>query len=258
MKLHYADYGRDQSTTLVILHGLLGSERNWHSLAREFEKHVHVVAIDLRNHGASPHDPVHTIEAMRLDLEEFVEDHALDRFFLLGHSMGGHAAMDYSFHHPGRLRGLIVEDIAPRSYGTGLTTILSAMTELDLSAFHEKKQVDSALAGQVADPVVRHFLLTNLVRHGRELGWRAHLPALMDFAKNEIARFRADDLARYEGPTLFIGGQLSVYNLSREERLILKHFPNARVDMVERANHWVHFDAKEIFCRLVLDFVADH
>ncbi len=256
MRLHYADYGRDHATTLIILHGLLGSERNWHSLARELEKRVHVIALDLRNHGLSPHDDIHTIESMRIDLEEFVEDHALDGFFLLGHSMGGHVAMDYAFHHPGRLHGLIVEDITPRSYGTGLTSIISAMMNIDLPLFHEKRNVDAALAVNVPDPVVRHFLMTNLVRHGDRLAWRANLPVLMHFVQNDIPRFKADEKARFEGPTMFIGGQKSAYNIADESALILKHFPGAEIVMVENARHWVHFDAKETFIGLVNDFCS--
>jgi pimeloyl-ACP methyl ester carboxylesterase len=255
MQLHFAEYGSDLPDTLVILHGLLGSERNWHSLAKIFAAHVRVLVPDLRNHGASPHDPDHSIRSMRQDLEEFVEWRRPDRFFLLGHSMGGHVAMDYAFHAAERLRGLIVEDIAPRSYGTGLTRTIRSMMTVDLQRYHEKRQIDEALRDDVPDTVVRHFLLTNLVRHEHTLAWRVNLPALLSFAENEIARFRAEDLHRYDGPTLFIGGGRSVYNISREERLIFKHFPRARIEMVEQANHWVHFDAKESFTRLVVDFL---
>lgn len=257
MKLHFAEYGHGNKT-LVILHGLLGSERNWHSLAREMSGELHIYALDLRNHGASPHHPAHTIEAMGDDLELFVDDHIHEHFYLLGHSMGGHVAMHYAFRHGETLHGLIVEDIAPRSYGQGLTKILYAMRDIDLTQYTEKKGVDVELAKRVPNPVVRHFLMTNLVRHENHLSWRVNIPALTEFAENEISRFRADVGARYEGPTLFIGGELSDYDLSKERSLISHYFPNSKLEIVRGANHWIHFDSKAAFMKLVLDFINAH
>lgn len=258
MKLHYADYGRDKGTVLIILHGLLGSERNWHTLARRFEQHVHVLALDLRNHGHSPHDARHSVQAMREDLHEFVESHALQQFFLLGHSMGGHVAMDFAFHHPGRLEGLIVEDIAPRPHGSGLSALLEAMMSVDLSMIHEKRHVDEALSDRIPDPVVRHFVMTNLVRHDDRLMWRANLPALHEYVLTESSGFQASEKSRYDGPALFIGGTLSSVHLGGDRPLILRYFPNSRLEMVDNAHHWVHYDAKDQFFSLVMEFIHAH
>ena len=106
MKLHAIEYGAG-SETLVILHGLLGSAQNWHSAARMLDSKVRVVIPDQRNHGISPHDPEHSIEAMRRDLEKLIDQRHLKKFYLLGHSMGGHVAMNFAFHYPEKLHGLI-------------------------------------------------------------------------------------------------------------------------------------------------------
>ncbi|MBX7152878.1 alpha/beta fold hydrolase [bacterium] len=257
MKLHFVEYGQGDKT-LVILHGLLGSERNWHSLAREMSREIHIYALDLRNHGASPHHPVHTFDAMCDDLELFIDEHIHEHFYLLGHSMGGQTAMKYAFRHGETLRGLIIEDIAPRSYDRGLTKIFNALHDIDLTKFTEKKDVDAALSEWVPNPAVRHFLMTNLVRHENQLSWRVNVPALTDFAENEIARFRVDANERYDGPTLFIGGELSGYDLSKERHLITQYFPQSRLEMIQGANHWIHFDSKAVFMQLVLDFINAH
>ena len=258
MKLHFVEYGKGHKKTIVILHGLLGSERNWHTVARHLSDHFHLLIPDQRNHGVSPHNQEHSIIAMREDLEIFIAEHVHHKFYLVGHSMGGHVAMNYAFHHPETLHALVVEDIAPRSYGTGLIEIIQAMEDVDLTEFKEKKHVEHSLETKIRSKAVRQFVMTNLVRHHDLLSWRVNLPALKHFAENEIVRFKAHDYHRFNGPTLFIGGEISQYNLTKDEMLIKKHFPMARVEMVERAGHWIHHENPERFLNLVMHFIREH
>jgi len=253
MKLHYREYGGSE-LTLVILHGLLGSERNWHGVAKQLAPYFHLVIPDLRNHGVSGHEEDHSISAMCEDLEELVDDLDVDGFFLLGHSMGGHVAMQYAYQHSGQVNALIIEDIAPRSYGTGLIEILEGMAALRLSDYREKKQVDEALLRAIPNQAVRHFVLTNLVRDNDRLFWRVNLPALREFSQNEVARFESSPRDVYEGPTLFLGGMNSMYRLDADEALIRQHFPSAEIRMVPDAGHWIHYEAPEAFCDAVKRF----
>jgi pimeloyl-ACP methyl ester carboxylesterase len=255
MKLHFVEYGKNHRKTVIILHGLLGSERNWHTIAKKLSEHYHLLIPDQRNHGVSPHDPVHSIVSMREDLEVFVDEHIHHRFYLIGHSMGGHVAMNYAFYHPETLNALIVEDIAPRSYGTGLVEIIQAMESVDLSRFKEKKQVEHELEDGIRNKDVRQFVMTNLVRHHDQLSWRVNLPALKHFAENEIVRFKAHDYHQFNGPTLFIGGERSQYNLRKDEKLIRKHFPQAQIEMVDDAGHWIHHESPGRFYELVTNFI---
>jgi len=254
MKLHFSAYGGGDKT-LIILHGLLGSERNWYSVAKKLSVHFRLLIPDQRNHGVSPHDDDHSILSMRRDLEEFIADHKVDRFYLLGHSMGGHVAMNYAFAHPEDVRALIVEDIAPRSYDTGLIEILRAMNHVDLSKFTEKKQVEAALAPEIKSQAVRSFVITNLVREKDHLFWRVNLPALMKFTAEEITRFRSYETDHYNGPTLFIGGEKSYYKLSNDAEVIKRHFPHAEIKMIENAGHWIHHEAVDEFCDVILNFL---
>ncbi len=254
MKLHYSEYGGPK-WTLLILHGLLGSERNWHTVARRLTPDFHMIIPDLRNHGQSGHDEEHGIQVMCDDIEELVEDLDLDPFFLLGHSMGGHVAMEYAYRHPGRLKGLVIEDIAPRGYASGLVDILEGMSALHLSNYREKKHVEEALRTAIPDPAVRHFVLTNLVRNGDRLYWRVNLPALLEFTQNEIRRFESTPGDVYDGPTLFVGGMNSKYRLDADEHVIRRHFPTAEIRMVENAGHWIHHEAADVFCDIVKRFL---
>ncbi|MBI4417520.1 MAG: alpha/beta fold hydrolase, partial [Ignavibacteriales bacterium] len=115
VQLFFRQYGSGKP--IIILHGLLGSLDNWHSLSTRFGEHYHVFAADQRNHGRSPHSDVMSYEAMAEDLHEFLHSRGISSTALIGHSMGGKTAMEFALRHPSLLKALIVVDIAPRGYG---------------------------------------------------------------------------------------------------------------------------------------------
>ena len=256
MKLNFREFGRGEQT-LVILHGLLGSSQNWQRVGRLLGDKYHVLAIDQRNHGGSPHSPSHTFEDLREDLKSFLDQHNFDHIYLLGHSMGGLAAMEFAFHYPDYLNKLIIEDIAPRAYRSSSLDILQSLVELEIENYNSRQEIDSALAKSITDKTVRQFLLTNLVRdEAGKLGWRVNLHALLNF-QAEMANYETPLHARFEGPTLFIGGEKSPYRLDLDEGLMLQHFPASRLKMVPNAGHWLHFEAMEAFGDIVVEFLEE-
>src|SRR5580765_1470930 len=78
---------------LAILHGLFGSGRNWAGVAQRLAAHHRVIAFDLRNHGASPWADTMDYAEMAEDVRAAMRARGHRRFALLGHSMGGMAAM---------------------------------------------------------------------------------------------------------------------------------------------------------------------
>src|SRR4051812_27563902 len=114
MKLFFREYGQGQP--LIILHGLFGSSDNWLTQAKVFSNHYKVYTVDLRNHGHSPHDDAFDYNAMVDDLLEFIRDNQLHNPIMLGHSMGGKAAMNFALAHGDMIEKLIIVDIAPRFY----------------------------------------------------------------------------------------------------------------------------------------------
>src|SRR5947209_939823 len=98
---------------LLILHGLFGSGRNWAAIAKALSTERRVISLDLRNHGASPWAPSMTYEEMAEDVLDFMDRNGLERAALLGHSMGGKAAMVAALSEPDRIARLIVVDVAP-------------------------------------------------------------------------------------------------------------------------------------------------
>lgn len=96
VELEYRYFGGEGKPPLVILHGLLGSSRNWQAAGKRLAEDYEVFALDLRNHGASPHIGSMTFQDMVDDLALWLDKQKLGRIILLGHSLGGRVAMLYS------------------------------------------------------------------------------------------------------------------------------------------------------------------
>jgi pimeloyl-ACP methyl ester carboxylesterase len=254
--LFFRSYGHLEPT-LVILHGLLGSSQNWQRVAKALQKMYRVLVVDQRNHGNSPHTETHTFADLREDVKHFFDQQRLDQAYLLGHSMGGMAAMEFAFHYPERLAGLIVADIAPRAYQSSSGDVLRALCAIDLSSVTSREQVDRMLAKDIKSSMTRQFLLTNLVRRDDDtFAWKANLPVLQESQK-EMATYEPELAASYSGKTLFIGGGRSEYHLDHDHDVILRHFPNSELMMIANAGHWIHFEALEAFTKAVIKFMND-
>ncbi|MEY2924856.1 MAG: hypothetical protein RLZZ337_1404, partial [Bacteroidota bacterium] len=101
MKLFHKIYSKaDSQDHLIILHGLFGMLDNWHNMARKLSEHINVISVDQRNHGQSPHASEMSFELMSDDLAELMEDLQIEKAIVLGHSMGGKAAMKFADLHP--------------------------------------------------------------------------------------------------------------------------------------------------------------
>jgi esterase len=239
---------------LVILHGLLGSTDNWRSMSRRLGAHYKVFAIDLRNHGRSPHSDIFDYDVMTADLREFMEQQALRRIMLLGHSMGGKVAMQFAIDYSEQVDKLVIVDIAPKPYEPSQRYLLKALRSLDLTRYKSFADVDAALAAKVSSESLRQFLLKNLARdeNGR-LRWKIHLAAI-DRNYDKLGRGVAPERT-FDKPTLFIRGARSNYIEDDDAPLIRQMFPQAEIATLPEAGHWIHVDAPEEFFQTVVNFL---
>ena len=239
---------------LIILHGLLGSADNWRSMSRRLGAHYQVFAVDLRNHGRSPHSDIFDYDVMVADLREFVEQQALTRIMLLGHSIGGKVAMQFAIDYSEQVDRLVIVDIGPKPYEPSQRYILEALRSLDLTRCKSFADVDAALAAEVSGESLRQFLLKNLARdeNGR-LRWKVHLEAI-DRNYDKLARGLAPGRT-FDKPTLFIRGGRSNYIEDDDAPLIRQIFPQAEIATLPEAGHWVHVDLPEEFFQTALNFL---
>ena len=225
---------------LVIAHGLFGSGRNWGVIAKRLADSRRVVTLDMRNHGASPWDPDHSYPALAADLREITD--ALGPCDLLGHSMGGKAAMMAALQGAD-LRRLIVADIAPVPYTHTQMPLIEAMEAVELATITTRSDADAALQSSIDDPTIRAFLLQSLDL--RERKWKLNLAALRD-QMDLILGFPAVT-GSFDAPALFLTGALSDYVQPEARPVIKSLFPKARFAKIPGAGHWLHAEKPREF-----------
>lgn len=227
---------------LLIAHGLYGSARNWGVIAKRLSDSRKVVAVDMRNHGLSPWFETHSYHDMAADLAEVLT--ALEGpYDVLGHSMGGKAAMVLALTRPELVNRVIVADIAPVAYSHTQIQYIEAMKAVDLSRVEKRSDVVEQLAPVVDDPTLISFFTQSL--DIKEKRWRlnldvlaAEMPGILSFP---------DITGQYDGQALFLSGANSDY-VKREYRSDIKDlFPKAQFAKIPGAGHWLHAEKPREF-----------
>ena len=239
---------------LIILHGLFGMLDNWQALAKEFACFFETHIVDLRNHGRSFHANQHNYEVMTEDLLSYLNAYNLDEVSLIGHSMGGKAAMNFACIYPDRVEKLVVVDISPKYYPPHHQEILSGLKAVDRSNLTSRKDADQILSQYFSESAMRQFLLKNLYwRSSTELTFKFNLEVLSDQIENVGQALYTNAL--FDRPTLFIAGQSSNYIKETDVELIESHFPDFEIVEILKSGHWVHAENPDQFFDKVSRFL---
>lgn len=227
---------------LLIVHGLFGSGRNWSVIARRLSDRGEVLAPDMRNHGDSFRSDDHSYPALAGDLAEVIAANG-NRADVVGHSMGGKAAMALALTRPELVNRLVVADIAPVAYAHSQIQYIDAMRQVDLSRIEKRSDAAEQLTDLVDDPALTAFFTQSLDVANRR--WKLNLDALAN-AMPDIMDF-PEVTGRYDGPTLFLSGGRSDYVRPEHRETIRSLFPKARFAKLPAAGHWLHADAPRDF-----------
>ena len=253
VKLSHNVIGEGQ--TLVILHGLFGSKRNWSSIARQLSDRFRVLTVDLRNHGESPWNDIHDYPSMAEDVATLLEQECAAPAVVLGHSMGGKVAMYLSLMWPHLVDRLIVVDIPPaRSSGTPIDYV-HAMQKVPLATLSHRRDVELALMDTIPDPKVRGFLVTNIRIQPDGLTWIANLDAIERYFDQILDWPDLVHSHQFSRPTLFLEGAHSTFVGPEHAEVIQHFFPAAHEQIIENAGHWVHVENTAAFLHAVRAFV---
>lgn len=241
MMLNMTVTGTESDLPPVLLaHGLFGSGKNLGGLARRLAETRRVILVDMRNHGDSPQDPDHSYPALADDLAKVIATQGAHAD-VLGHSMGGKAAMMLALTHPDHVRKLAVLDIAPYGYAHSQSHLIDAMEAVDLADLRLRSDADAQLARQVDEPGVRAFLLQSLDLKSDPPRWKFNLSALRNQMSNLVGWPDAPK-GTFSGPALFLAGALSEYCRAPQVEAIRAHFPQAQIRILAGAGHWLHAD----------------
>ena len=252
MQLNYQIYGEGEP--LIILHGLFGTLENWGSQIKQLSQHYQVIAADMRNHGRSEWSDDIDYPLMAEDIKRLIEHLKLEKAHIIGHSMGGKAAMQLALITPELIDKLIIVDIAPVEYGNHHDTVFDGLLSLNLHSLKSRTDADKQLTQHIDDANIRAFLLKNLYRdENKAFAWRMNLKAL----HSHYNKISAPPSGKpYTSPVLFIKGGNSDYLIPAYRDTLLSLFPTASYKVIKNAGHWPHAEKPDEFAAVVLDYLS--
>ncbi|XP_045517331.1 protein ABHD11-like isoform X1 [Pieris brassicae] len=283
------------SPPIFLFHGLLGTKKHWESFGKTMMNMTQriVVAVDLRNHGDSPHVNSHKYDDMAGDILKLFSKLSIEKASVVGHGMGGRASMYVSLmaewaneqiiyfwfgktpfvkglctlkstnKKPEKISALLVVDISPVSTCVDLREqfpkIMSMMKEF---SFKEQKKVKIAqrevkkkLKTLISDEILLKAILSNVtIRSTGIIGWSCNLDVLIKEFKHIITFPRLKNKIYY-GPTLFIGGQLSDYLPPDDLTAIRDMFPRAVITYIPHTGHSLYADDPKSFLEVAIAFL---
>ncbi len=251
-QLHCKRYGA--GLPLIILHGLFGGWDNWHPVAKDLARSLCVHVPDLRNHGRSFHSEQFDYDVMAEDVRRLMDDLAIRRASLLGHSMGGKVALRFAALFPERLERLIVVDITHRASPPVYTAAVEALWRLDLKSLARLKDADERLRPAIPEPAVRLFLLKNLDHlPDGSYRWKVNLQVI----RRSLAVIHGPVAVRpTTAPSLFVRGGRSDYLRDADWPEIKQLFLRAELATLPHTGHWPHVENPTAFLRVVNEFMA--
>ncbi|MDX1599935.1 MAG: alpha/beta hydrolase [Anaerolineales bacterium] len=238
VRVHYRDQG--QGPALVLLHGTFASLHTWDGWADSLREEYRVIRLDLPGFGLTGPRPSgdYRLATEVSFLHEFLEMLSVDRFYLVGNSLGGHIAWRYALNYPEQVQKLILLDSAGARGWNQAPWIFRLVRELPIpeaaTVLTPRFLVRLILHHIYADPsrvdpplVDLYFDLVRRPGNRSAFVQRAKL--------HEPSRF--DELIQLNIPTLLIWGAEDPWiplEIAREFERIL---PRAHLSVIEGAGH---------------------
>lgn len=240
--------------TIVLIHGLFGNLDNLGLLARDLKHDYQVLSIDLRNHGQSLHSSEHTYAAQAQDIADLLKALSIERFTLIGHSMGGKVAMKLTELLENQVERLIVLDMAPVEYTQQRhTNVFAGLKAVEAEKPSDRKQAMKILAKHIEIDGVRQFLSKSLYKNEEHLTWRFNVSHLWD---NYSHIMGWQPINTVSTPTLFIKGADSDYLLPEHQAQIQAQFQQAKAHVIANTGHWLHAEKPAEVLRTIRKFIA--
>jgi pimeloyl-ACP methyl ester carboxylesterase len=260
--LHFLRLGRPDGIPVILLHGLRAYAQTWEPLATALSNRFCCYALDQRGRGLSDwaDSSSYRTESYVSDLEDLVAHLALERFVLVGHSLGGTNALEYARQNPGRLLALVIEDIGPGSSttGDGAARIRREMSETPhqfvdwnaARAFWRRSRSGLSEAGLASR------LAYSMKETAQGITWRHDQQGIAE-ARLSIAPTDLWPAVRaLDCPTLFIRGGRSDFLPLAMLAAVKDVNPHIRTVEIADASHYVHDDQSEAFNSVVVGYLG--
>lgn len=255
MELFFKKYPalNSEGVPILLLHGAFGSLNNWGGVAKKLSLNHDVYALDLRNHGDSPHDINMSYIDMSNDIYDFLKQHRIEKAYIVGHSMGGKVAMQVALRFPELVSKLTIVDIAPKEYPLTYGNFIEAFDMISEATLTSRGAANKLIEEKIPERKERIFVLGNLVKKGDIFTWKINIETIK---KNyPIISLWVEHETKFSAPVLFVLSDQSGFVTKEDINQIQRLFPNSRFETIEDSSHWIHIDQEKKFVEAVGNFL---
>jgi pimeloyl-ACP methyl ester carboxylesterase len=263
LRLHYRELGDPEAPPVLVVHGIMGHSWEWDTLLAALADDFRVLAVDQRGHGASDWAADYSAAVLADDLTELISRVAPAPVGLIGHSLGGMAAVLVAARRPDLVERLVVIDVGPETlssdFGTAeLPEVLAAMARATYSDPEEALQ--EWLAGDpfAREPLLRHYVEHCLVaRADGRLVWRFDGAGLARQAAAGITTEQQlwDAVDRIAAPTLLVRGEQSPLLSRASADRVVRRLARGRLVEIAGGAHDLGVQRPEVVAARTLEFL---
>jgi len=262
LRLHFLSWGSADAVPVILLHGLRAYAQTWEALAAALGDGFCCHALDQRGRGLSDwaDSSSYRTESYVSDLEDLVAHLGLERFALVGHSLGGTNALEYARQNPGRLLALVIEDIGPGSSttGDGAARIRREMndTPLQFVDWNAAREFWLKSRSGLSEQGLASRLAYSMKETTQGVTWRHDQQGIAEARLSIVPTDLWPAVRALDCPTLFVRGGRSDF-LPLATLAAVKDV-NPRIQTVEiaDASHYVHDDQGETFNSVVVGYLG--
>jgi len=242
---------RETGLPLFLLHGLFDCSLSWKPIADQLSDRFDVHLLSLRNHRDAKRYPSMSFEEMADDIKQYADENGIEKFSLVGHSLGGKTAMNFALRYPQMLEKLVVVDISPcrgnslveyNSLVTSLLNQVMALKNLPLADFHSLADFANGISR--FDDDTKRAIIGNMNFDGKTFSWHLDIDAIFNNFDKLTGGFEVDDFIdrKIEVPTLFIKALDSDFLPKADYKVIKYIFPNSEIVEIPGCTHRVHLE----------------
>lgn len=256
IRWHYNVLGH--GPCLFLIHGWAANMRVFSQQARHFSSDYKVVLLDLPGHGKTDWRPV-TFDEVATQIKEIADHIGVDKFCVVGSSMGGFIGLNISKLFPSRVEKIVMVGSLPKFLRTQECPIGLTVQEMEKLRMQLKTKYPSIL------DIFFRSLFTRQERESEKFKWihqfrkQEKAPsreALMSFLEMLMHADLTDSLKAVKAPILFLAGRQDYICSENSLKFIQEMIPQAQINLMEGCGHFPFLIQSAEFNKVVEQFLS--
>lgn len=264
LRFHYREWGSEDASPLLILHGLSGHAWEFDNVAAALADRFHVFVVNQRGHGASEWAQTYSPDIMADDIRAIIEELGTGRVSVIGHSMGAINAYHVAARHPELIERLVLLDAGPDDERWRVVTdaFIPTLQRWSATSYADPEEAITEYVGDASGPSAEElgrFVRNNLrQREDGRWEWRfdtAGISRYFHALASETSQLEM--LQRVQCPTLVVRAGDSWVLLPTAAQRMVQHLPSGRLVEIPGAGHDIHIDRMEALVEELRGFLID-